>query len=432
MVAPPHATPPRRAAHGLRRAAPWLALAVAVTATIALVVARREDLRVLADLAPAAVAWLVVQQLAYLVAQSGRFHVVLVRFAGRPVGFAPWLRLFVLGRFLNLFVPQGGNVYRAVELRRRFDVTYVNFVAAFVNAPWLAMVLNLALGAVAVAALQPAATLGGWPLWLVLALATLLGAIAPFMALVALRLVPRGARPLAWLRARLVEMVDATLASLGDRRYLMRVFVWTLVSFVQASAMLWYGFAALGSPVGVAEAIAFYVLLQLATYFPVTPGNVGVQELAFGALAAGFGATAVDGVVVSGLVRVTGVVALVLAALPLGGIEAARAARAESGRALHRPRPDPRWPRTPHPGAAGRTAAARSGRTRLTSDVGRGGPWPYGRPANQRVATSANRAAPNGKASSSRSKRGWWSGWTNPRASFRTPRRTIMAGTRCA
>lgn len=311
----------------LRQAAPWLAFALAVAATVALVVLRGEELSALADLAPAAVAWLVVQQLAYLVAQSGRFHVVLVRFAERPVGFAPWLRLFVLGRFLNLFVPQGGNVYRAVELRRRFDVGYLNFVAAFVNAPWLAMVLNLALGAGAVAALQPAAAIGGWPLWRALAGATLLGAIAPFAGLALLPLVPRRWRPLAWLHARLADMVRATLASLRDRRYLAIVFAWTLISFVQASAMLWYGFAALGSPVGVAEAIAFYVLLQLATYFPVTPGNVGVQELAFGALAAGFGIAAVDGVLVSGLVRATGVVALVLAALPLGGVEAVRAAR---------------------------------------------------------------------------------------------------------
>lgn len=332
MTVPPR-PPTALAASRSRRTGPWLALALAVAATVALVVVRGEERSALSDVAPAAVAWLVVQQLAYLVAQSGRFHVVLVRFAERPIGFAAWLRLFVVGRFLNLFVPQGGNVYRAVQLHRRFDVGYVNFVAAFINAPWLAMVLNLALGAVAVAALQPTAALGGWPVWLVLSGAALVGAAAPFVALAVLPLVPRAWRPLAWLHARLAAMVHATLDSLRDRRYLARVFAWTLVSFVQASAMLWYGFVALGSPVGVAEAIAFYVLLQLATYVPLTPGNVGVQELAFGALAAGFGATALDGVVVSGLVRVTGVVALALAALPLGGIEAARAARAEAANA---------------------------------------------------------------------------------------------------
>jgi len=72
------------------------------------------------------------------------------------------------------------------------------------------------------------------------------------------------------------------------------------------------------------------VLLQLATYVAVTPGNLGLQELAFGVLAVGLGSAAVDGVVVSALVRVTGVVAIVAFALPLGGVQALRAGREAS------------------------------------------------------------------------------------------------------
>jgi uncharacterized membrane protein YbhN (UPF0104 family) len=217
-----------------------------------------------------------------------------------------------------------------VELKRRFDVGYGRFVVAFVNAPWLAMVLNFAFGALAVAALTPGAVVGSWPLWLVLGVAAVATAVAPIVALLVLPLVPRRWRPLAWLHDRLREMVRVTLESLRDPRYLALVAAWTAVAFVQASAMLWFGFAALGTEVGAAEAIAFYVLLQLATYLTITPGNLGVQELAFGALATGVGAAAVDGVVVSGLLRVTGVVAVVLAGLPLGGVAALREARAAS------------------------------------------------------------------------------------------------------
>jgi hypothetical protein len=53
-----------------------------------------------------------------------------------------------------------------------------------------------------------------------------------------------------------------------------------------------------------------------------------VQELAFGILSTGFGASAADGVLVSALLRVTGVVALIAMALPFGGLEALRASRA--------------------------------------------------------------------------------------------------------
>jgi len=318
----------RRSAPWLRRALPWLAFVASLAATAVLVVVRGEDLAVLEALDPAATLLLVALQAVYLVVQSGRFHVVLVKLADVRVGFGAWLQLFVIGRFLNLFLPQAGNVYRAVELRHRFGVGYTRFAAAFVNAPWVAMVLNFVLGAAVVAFAQPEARVAGGSLAGWLALAAVGTAVAPLLASLLLPLVPRRFRLLAWLHGRLSEMVAVTLGSLRDVGYLLRVIAWTLAAFVQATAMLWVGFVALGSDVGLAEAVAFYVLLQLATYLPLTPGNLGVQELAFGVLAVGLGSAAVDGVVVSALVRVTGVIALVALALPLGGVQALRASRA--------------------------------------------------------------------------------------------------------
>ena len=318
----------RAAPPWLRRSAPWLAFAASLAATAALVVLRGEDLAVLDALDLGATLLLVALQVVYLVVQSGRFHVVLVKLADTRVGFGAWLQLFVIGRFLNLFLPQAGNVYRAVELKRRHAVGYTRFAAAFVNAPWVAMVLNFVLGAAVVALAQPEARVGSWPLAWLLALAAGVTAAAPLVAAVLLPLVPRRFRLLAWLHGRLSEMVAVTLGSLRDVGYLLRVVAWTLAAFVQATAMLWVGFVALGSDVGLAQAVAFYVLLQLATYVPLTPGNLGVQELAFGVLAVGLGSAAVDGVIVSALVRVTGVIALVVMALPLGGLQALRESRA--------------------------------------------------------------------------------------------------------
>ena len=321
------ARPPR----WLARWSPWLLVALALAATGLLASRGADELALLRRLDPFAAIALVALQVAYLVVQSGRFHVVLVRLAEHPVGFWPWLRLFVIGRFLNLFVPQAGNVYRAVELKRRFEVGYTRFVAAFVNAPWIAMVLNFAFGALVLGLIEPTALVAGVPLWLALAVAALAAALGPWLVALLLPLVPRRYRFAAWLHAQLEDMLRVTLASLRDPGYLARVLAWTLAAFVQAVAMLWLTFVALGAPVGLAEAVAFYVLLQLATYVAITPGNLGVQELAFAALAGGLGASAVDGVLVSALTRVTGVVALVALALPLGGLEALRASRASAG-----------------------------------------------------------------------------------------------------
>jgi len=325
----PAPTPPRLP-RWLQRAAPWLLVLALLLATGALVLRGGDDLALLRTLDLAATLALIAMQGLYLAIQSGRFHVVLVQLAERPVGFWPWLRLFVIGRFLNLFVPQAGNVYRGLELKRRFAISYTRFFAAFVNAPWLAMVLNFALGALAVAALHGDARVAAVPLWLALAAASLAAAAGPFLVAALLPLVPRRFAWAGWLHGRLREMLDVTLSSLREPGYLLRVLAWTLAAFVQAVAMLWLTFAALGASAGLGEAVAFYVLLQLTTYVAITPGNLGVQELAFAGLASGMGASAVDGVLVSGLTRVTGVVALVLLALPLGGLEALRAGRGDT------------------------------------------------------------------------------------------------------
>ena len=313
----------------VRRWLPWAVVVAAVAATAWLAARRGEDLALLGAIDAGAVALLVALQAMYLVMQSGRFHVVLVQLADRPVGFWPWLRLFVVGRFLNLFVPQAGNVYRGVELKRRFDVRYTRFFAAFVNAPWVAMVLNFAFGAVLLGALQPSGSVSGVPLWLALGAAAVATAGAPFVFARLLPLVPQRVRWVAWLHGRLGEMLRVTLTSLRDARYVGRVVAWTAAAFVQAVVMLWVCFAALGVTVGLAEVVAFYVLLQLATYVAITPGNLGLQELAFAGLATGMGGGAVEGVLVSGLVRVSGVLALVAAALPLGGVEALRVSRSQ-------------------------------------------------------------------------------------------------------
>jgi uncharacterized membrane protein YbhN (UPF0104 family) len=312
-----------------RRLLPWIFLVVALAATVWLVLSREEDVSTLVALDPLYVVALLALQVVYLVVQSVRFHVVLVRFAGQPVGFWRWTKLFIIGRFLNLFIPQAGNVYRAVELRRRFDVRIQDFLVAFVNAPWLAMILNFLFGAILVGVLVPGVPVAGVPLWLLLLGATVATALAPLVALAILPLFPRRFKATAWLQARLREMVTVTFESLREARYLAWVTWWTFIAFVQASVMIGVGFYALGVPVGVAEAIAFYVLLQLTTYVQVTPGNLGFQELAFAALAAGFGASAADGVLVSTIVRVTGVAALLVTALPAGGLEALRVARSD-------------------------------------------------------------------------------------------------------
>jgi hypothetical protein len=76
--------------------------------------------------------------------------------------------------------------------------------------------------------------------------------------------------------------------------------------------------------------VLFFVLSQLSTYVQITPGNLGVFELGFGALGSQLGIGLVGGLLVAALIRVTGYIALLIAGLALGGIKAARGLSAET------------------------------------------------------------------------------------------------------
>ena len=317
---------PRRS-RAKRRALPWIALLLSVVATAWLIIARREDLSALRQVSLVSILVLTLLQIAFIVVQSGRYHAVIVKCAETRVPFFAWLRLFLIAQVLNLFVPQAGNVYRGFELKRAFGVSLTRYVAAYVNAPWIAMVLYFTLGAAVVGVIGQDIVIAGLPLAVLLGVAAIVMAVAPFAGRAMLMVLPQRYRPIAWLRRRLGEVLSVTMTSVRDPAYVSRMLLWTLASFVLGVALFWVGFGAVRIEVGLAPVVAYFVVLQLTTFVMITPGNLGVRELAFGVLAASLGAAVFEGVLVSALLRATKYIALLAFSLPMGGVQAIRAAR---------------------------------------------------------------------------------------------------------
>jgi uncharacterized membrane protein YbhN (UPF0104 family) len=304
----------------------WLLLVASLALVVWLFYEHRDELDVLWRIPPVTVPALFGLQGLYLVIQSGRYQVVLEKCSGRRIGFFPWLHLFIVGRFLNLFMPQAGNFFRGFELHRRFDVTVTGYLTALFSAAWIAALLNFALGVLVVVTIRPALQLMGIPMGVVLGLATVLTATIPIAAAHILVRLEFGGR-WAWLRGRFAELLHVALRSVRDPQYAVRILAWSVAGFIQAVFLYWVCFAAIRVEIGIAEVVAFFVILQITTFVVITPGNLGIQELAFGALGAGIGAGVVEGVLVSALLRVTGMAAVVALAIPLGGLRLLKATR---------------------------------------------------------------------------------------------------------
>ena len=81
-----------------------------------------ESLQSLDNIKPLDIFYLVLLHFILLAINTFRFRLVLHKCADCFIPLKPWTSLFIQGRFLNIFVPQLGNVYRSVELNQKYKI----------------------------------------------------------------------------------------------------------------------------------------------------------------------------------------------------------------------------------------------------------------------------------------------------------------------
>lgn len=302
----------------------WLVLLLCLAFIVRFFGTRRDDLRLLLNLSRVAVAALLVLHVVYFVLHGYRYQIVMEKCGGRPIGFGPWFHVFILGRFLNTMFPQAGTLYRAVHLKRDHQVSHTRYVSGLFSFAWMDTGLNLVVALVVIGWTDPGLRVGPLPAMYLVAGVTVLVAGVPMLADLVLRSTTIRVRFLAWLHARLAEVVRVSVQNLRDAVYLAKVASVGLVVFGHFCLILYIGFRSLGIRVGVGEVVLFYLLIKASTYVNVTPGNLGVLEIGCGILGAQMQIGMAEGMLVSAILRIIRYIALVGLAVPMGGLSVLR------------------------------------------------------------------------------------------------------------
>lgn len=304
--------------------------AVGVGVTVWIAVRNPDNLTALVEAEPTAIALLVLLQLLLLLSTAVTHRFVVHEVSGVKVALGPWTTLFITARFLSNVAPQAGNAYRAARLRTEWGVSLTHYVSAFLAFMWLLTTYNFVLAVGVVAIFQPWLRIAGLPAVLLLSVGSVGLAVGPLAARALWRTVPALKGRLGWVRERLQLLLDAFVEAFAHPGTIARGLVLTTMQTALATAVTWSAFRALEHRLSLSEVLVFYVIIQLGSFIQVTPGNIGVQELAFGVLATEYNVPAAAGIIVSALIRVTGLVALFLLAVPMGGIKVARRWRSAS------------------------------------------------------------------------------------------------------
>ncbi len=295
----------------------WLIAVVGLGILVA-VIARSGFPAGAAHVTVVSVAILVVSQLAYLVTESLRLQSILQHAAGMAFDVATMFRIFVMARILNLVVPQSGNVYRIAALKDEYDAPVVETAGGLAAFVWISVSASLALSTIllVVAGSRNGEEPPVAPL-LLAGMAALAVAAPSVMLALATRM--RSENTI------LVKVRRAAVAALDAARHprtLARFLGWWLLSLIVIVIMYSTAFSMVGPVPSVATLIALYALVQATSFIVITPGNIGIQDLGFAAIAVAFGSDPPVAAAAALLIRISGI-----AVIALVGIGAAWAPR---------------------------------------------------------------------------------------------------------
>ena len=303
----------------MTRATGWRAAVTVVfaAALVRFVLANRKDFGFLEE-----ADWRVVVPVALL--SAGTFVLSAVRFgmvfreAGRPLTQVEALHLIVAARFFNKLVPQSGVAFKAHSLNRRHNLGYGEFASTFGAFVWVDVLITSAIACALTALFQPGLRVSGR---LVLPWFVLLLVVEVAVTVVGRRPTPEWdanapAGPVRRLVDAVTERINSAMDLVNNRRLLGGSLAVIIAGIAVAVLRMHLLFTMVGVDLGLVPLVLFVTVNRLSNVLVVTPGNFGIVEGAFGALAASLEVGGAEGVAVALVLRV--VVLATLAVMTVG------------------------------------------------------------------------------------------------------------------
>jgi uncharacterized membrane protein YbhN (UPF0104 family) len=288
----------------------WLVAIVGIGILVAIVARSGVPLDSI-DLSAASVAVLLMAQVAYLVTESLRMQSVLQEAAGMTFGPIVMFRIFVMARILNLVIPQSGNVYRIASLKDQYNAPIVETTGGLAAFVWISVTASLALSTVLTIVSRPGTPDGNTVSAAVLAGLTVAAIAAPWILLALASRITSDSSFLTKVR----RAATAALDVIRHPRILAHFLGYWALSLIVIVIMYSTAFSMVGSIPSIATLIAIYALVQATSFVVITPGNIGIQDLGFAAVAVAFGSEPAVAAAAALIVRISGVAVTALVGL---------------------------------------------------------------------------------------------------------------------
>lgn len=298
----------------------WLIASVCVLGIIWFFAKNKEKISLLLEIDTVCIAKLIALTLAGHLIYTFRFQLVLEKCGKKKIPIPELVRIVILGRYLSTFIPQAGNLYRGIVLKSDYGISYTRYASSFLSFTWLEICFNLLL-ALAVSTVGPyTPRFGKLHASIVLGAIFFCVAILPVLAKTLLGFVKFRNSRLMWCHGRLSELFSVISDSFSDSVFLLKFGITGLLTFGTSIAILHVSFMAIQMHTQIPVLAFFCVVLQFFNQIVITPGNMGVREIAYGIISDQTNIGAAEGIIVSVIIRMAGTVVIIVAGTFLGGL----------------------------------------------------------------------------------------------------------------
>lgn len=251
---------------------------------------------------------------------SWRLGLAVAQCGGGGVSRRTWFRLTSVGQFLNLFVPQLGNLYRAMVLKRDHGISYMLYASGLFAFVWLDLLMGFVLAMVVIAVLEPDFRLGSAPALPVLGAVFVVLVVVPVLMGRAAGCIRLGDGRLGQVQKRAARLLTAASDVLGSPRFLAQIFGLNVLMAAGQLSTLALAFSAVGGQIGLGRLMLLQVFVKLSNQVVITPGNLGLAEIVYGILADACERGFEHGVAVGLLIRTVSTATVISLGALLGGV----------------------------------------------------------------------------------------------------------------
>ena len=245
----------------------------------------------------------------YFIVYSLRLQSVVEFWAQCRIPRIHFLKVVIFGRLYNTLFPQLGFLYRGITLKRDYGIQHSNYFGSQIAFGILDLTANILIFITVWVAYEKT---------LLLAAFTFIGCGSTALFIFSkLRHFPlpknnKEGKLINWLtefRTRCSEI--------SQPNFYIPFFILSLLSLVLMTTIFSCYFDQISNSLSLPIIILFYTLYRITFYLSITPGNLGLREVAFGFIGAGFGMPAAAAALIALSIRIQSYIILTILALPL-------------------------------------------------------------------------------------------------------------------